>query len=46
MPNVLLAFMNVYGKIKPNLNPQSKKDFQAALRKIRESKDEDVIYFA
>jgi hypothetical protein len=43
--NVLLAFLDVYTKIKSNLTPQSKKDFQAVFKKIKEIKDEDVMYF-
>lgn len=46
VPNVLLALLTVYPKIKGSLTPQSKKDFQAVLRKAKESKDEDVLYFA
>ena len=46
MPNVLLAFLAGYGKIKNNLSGQSKKDFSASLRKIKEVKDEDVEYYA
>lgn len=46
VPNVLLAFLAAYPKVKSSLNPQSKKDFQSTLRKIREIKDEDVLYFA
>ena len=46
VPNVILAFLASYPKIKGNLNAQSKKDFSAALRKIKEVKDEDVEYYA
>ena len=46
VPNVLLAFLTSYGKIKNNLTGQCKKDFSSALRKIKEVKDEDVEYYA
>jgi len=43
---VLLALLTTYPKIKGQLTAQSKKDFQAVLRKAKESKDEDVLYYA
>lgn len=46
MPNVILAFLASYTKIKSNMSAQSKKDFSGALRKIKEVKDDDVEYFA
>ena len=39
VPNVLLAFLGVYPKIKSSLTGQSKKDFSSALKKIKEIKD-------
>ncbi len=43
---MLLALLTTYPKIKGQLTAQSKKDFQAVLRKAKESKDEDVLYYA
>lgn len=48
VPNVLLAFLNSYPKakeVKGGLSAQSKKDFSAAIRKMKEVPDEDVQYF-
>ena len=39
VPNVLVSFLNSYTQIKDQLLQQNKKDFSAALRKIREVKD-------
>lgn len=46
VPNVLIAFLSNYPKIKGNLNGQGKKQFQTVFRKLREFDDEDVQYYA
>lgn len=46
VPNVILAFLAAYAQVKSQLTPQSKKDFQTTLKKIKELKDQDVLYFA
>ncbi len=35
VPNIFLTLFNVYPKIKGNLTPQAKKDFQTVLRKAK-----------
>lgn len=44
---MLVTFFLAYPKVKGSLNPQTKKEFQGLLGKVREEKqDEDVLYYA
>ncbi len=45
--NVLVSYFIAYSKIKTQLTPQARKEFQQTVAKIKEEKqDEDVLYYA
>ena len=46
IPNVLIYYFDMYGKIKFHLNSQSKKEYGSFSRKIQETiTDEDVQFY-
>jgi|JI61114C2RNA_FD_contig_71_1500805_length_418_multi_1_in_0_out_0_1 hypothetical protein len=46
IPNVLIYYFDMYGKIKSHLNGQSKKEYGAFSRKVQETiTDEDVHFY-
>lgn len=46
VPNVQLNLIKCYSSLKNALSPQVKKEWQVLAKKLKESKDEDVVYFA
>lgn len=46
IPNVLIYYFDMYGKIKSQLNGVSKKEYGAYSRKVQETiTDEDVLFY-
>jgi hypothetical protein len=46
VPNVLINLSKCYISLKNQLTPQAKKDWQPIAKKLKENKDEDVVFFA
>jgi hypothetical protein len=46
VPNVQINLIKCYIALKNFLSPQIKKDWQQIAKKFKESKDEDVVYYA
>lgn len=46
VPNVLINLIKCYISLKSSLSPQVKKEWQGFAKKLKESKDEDVVYFS